>query len=165
MRDLTWLTVTKYLYHKWQRTCFVSRNDNPVLSWFVTDHRVCSNIYATGATSGTGTGYSFQSPEFTILFLVGFALLDLKFHCLSFLFWLLYCLSFDLRCLIIPLLSSNFCAKRRCSNAAKPVKCYTCIISQHSAPGRHFINLQPPTIWFTGILFPEKKIFEDDSCI
>jgi hypothetical protein len=60
----------------------------------VTDHRVCSNIYATGATSGTGTGYSFQSPEFTIRFLVGFALLDLKFHCLSFLFWLLYCLYF-----------------------------------------------------------------------
>jgi hypothetical protein len=38
---MTWLTVTQNLYQRWRRIC---RNHNPVLSSFMTYHRVCSNL-------------------------------------------------------------------------------------------------------------------------
>ena len=40
--------------------CSVSRNHNPVVSSFVTYHRVCNEDNTTGDTSGTGTA---QLPE------------------------------------------------------------------------------------------------------
>ena len=77
----------------------------------MTCRTVCNQSNATGATSGAGTVNPSVAPEFTPV-LVGFVLFDLKF-CRSlfvpllFFFYLLCCLSFDLRILITPLVSSN----------------------------------------------------------
>ena len=68
-----------------------------------------------GATGGTGTGYPSGTPEFTPTFLLGLMLLDLLCVCyvdrylilLYFFFQPLCCLSFDIRILITPLVSSN----------------------------------------------------------
>ena len=35
---MTWLTVTEYRCHKWQRICLVGRNHNTVLSSLITYH-------------------------------------------------------------------------------------------------------------------------------
>ena len=40
-------------------------------------HLVCNWSSTTGGTSGAGTDYPSGAPEFTPVFLVGFALLDL----------------------------------------------------------------------------------------
>jgi hypothetical protein len=71
----------------------------------------------TGATSGAGTAYPYGKPAFTRGFsgvcvtrslglIVMFC--RLLFVLLSFFFWPLYCLSFDVRILITPLVSSSF---------------------------------------------------------
>jgi hypothetical protein len=39
---MTGLTVTEYLCHKWPRICSIYGNHNPVLSSFMTYHRVCN---------------------------------------------------------------------------------------------------------------------------
>ena len=52
--------------------CSVRPNHKPVLSSFMTYHRLCSN---TGATSGAGTKNPSETPQFTPAFLVGFVLL------------------------------------------------------------------------------------------
>ena len=77
----------------------------PILSSFITYHRVCNEINTTGATSRAGTAYPSGAPEFTPVF-SGFPVtrslaLCVCFidHCLSFFFWPLCCLSFDLRIL------------------------------------------------------------------
>jgi hypothetical protein len=41
---MTWLTITEYLCNKWPWVCSVCRNNNPVLSPFMTYHRVCNKI-------------------------------------------------------------------------------------------------------------------------
>jgi hypothetical protein len=63
---------------------------------------------------GAGTAHSSGTPEFTpgfsgvrVVRSLVFCVVFFIDHCLS--FWSLYCLFFDLRLLIIPLLSSNFC--------------------------------------------------------
>ena len=40
----------------------------PVLSSFITYHRVCNKINTTGATSGAGTAYPSGAPEFISVF-------------------------------------------------------------------------------------------------
>ena len=40
----------------------------PVLSSFMTYHRVCNQINTTGVTSGTGTAHPYGVPEFTLGF-------------------------------------------------------------------------------------------------
>jgi hypothetical protein len=58
---MTCLTVTEYLCHKWQRICSVCRYHYPVLSSFMTYHRVCNKSNTTGVNSGAGTEFI---PEF-----------------------------------------------------------------------------------------------------
>jgi len=61
---MTWLTVTEYLCHKWPRIYSVCRNNNPVLSSFMTYHRVCDKIYTMGTTCGVGIAYPSGASEF-----------------------------------------------------------------------------------------------------
>ena len=44
---MTRLTATVYLCHKWLRVWSVCRKHNPVLSLFMTYHRVCNKSYTT----------------------------------------------------------------------------------------------------------------------
>ena len=114
---MTWLTVMEYLCHKWPRICFTSRKNFPVLSSFMTYHRVCNLINTTSATSGAGTAYHFGAPEFIPGFYWGSCYAIFRFICmfrrslfviLFFFFWSLCCLFFfDIRILITPLVSSN----------------------------------------------------------
>ena len=46
---MTWLNVTEYLCHKWPGIFPVCRNHNPVLSSFMTYHRMCNKNYTTGS--------------------------------------------------------------------------------------------------------------------
>ena len=62
---MTWLTAMEYLCHKWPRICFTCREHFPVVSSFMTYHRVCNEINTTGATGGAGTAYPSGAPEFT----------------------------------------------------------------------------------------------------
>ena len=55
--------LTEYLCHKWPLICFTCHKHFPVLSSFMTSHRVC-NLSNIGATSGTGTAYPSGTPEF-----------------------------------------------------------------------------------------------------
>jgi hypothetical protein len=52
---ITWLTATDYLCYKWPRICSTCRIHNPVLSTFMTYHRVSSKRNTTGATCETET--------------------------------------------------------------------------------------------------------------
>jgi hypothetical protein len=65
---MTWLTVAKYLCHKWQRICSVCRNHHPVLSSFMTFHRFCNRSNTTVVTSGAGTTYFSGARECTPVF-------------------------------------------------------------------------------------------------
>ena len=79
-------------------------------SSFMTYHRMFNKCNTTNATSGTGTAYPSRTSEFTS-FLVGFVLpvFSVQYcivHWLS--FWPVYCLSFEVRLLIISLVSLSF---------------------------------------------------------
>ena len=65
---MTWLTVMVYMCHKSPRICSTCREHFPVLSSFMTYHRVCNYINTTGATSGAGTACPSGAPEFTLGF-------------------------------------------------------------------------------------------------
>ena len=62
---MTWLTAMEYLCHKWPGICSTCGNHFPVLSSFMTYHRVCNKINTTGTTSGAGAAYPSTTPEFT----------------------------------------------------------------------------------------------------
>jgi hypothetical protein len=85
----------------------------PILSSFITYHRICNQIN-TSTTSGTGATYLSRAPEFTPVFsgvcVTRSLVLCVCFvdHCLSFCHFLpLCCPSFDLQILITPLVSWN----------------------------------------------------------
>ena len=96
---------------------FVWRNHNPVLSSFITYHPglLCDKSITTGVICGARTAYSSGAPEFTPC-LSGVRVARSFVFCVMFckswpfviFFWLLCCLSFDLRLSIISLVSSNF---------------------------------------------------------
>jgi hypothetical protein len=65
---MTWLTVMEYLCHKWPRIGSTYRKHTPVISLFMTYHRVCKKINTTGATSRAGTAYPSEVPEYTLGF-------------------------------------------------------------------------------------------------
>ena len=114
---MTWLTVMEYLCQKLPRICSTCRKHFPVLSSFMTYHRVCNWINTTRATGGTGTAYPSRAPECTPCFsgarVTRSLVLCVCFvdRCLSFLyffFWPLCCLYFfDIRILITLLVSPN----------------------------------------------------------
>ena len=62
---MTCLTVTKYRCHKWPRIYSTWRKHFPVLSSFMTYHRVYNYINTTGVTSGAATVNPSGEPEFT----------------------------------------------------------------------------------------------------
>jgi hypothetical protein len=126
----------EYLCRKWQRIWSTFCKHFPVVSSFMTYHRVCNYINTTGVTSGAGIVYTSGAPEFTL----GFSRVSVTRslvlcacfvdHCLSFCtfsfghyvvcssliygFWLhlwpLCCLFFfDIRILITPLISFCHC--------------------------------------------------------
>ena len=80
-------------------------------------YRVCNQINTTGVTSGAGTTYHSEAPEFTPGFQWGSCFSIFSFMCmfcrslfvhLYFFFWPLCCLLFfDIRILIAHLVSSN----------------------------------------------------------
>jgi hypothetical protein len=49
------------------RISSICRKHLPVLSSFMTYHRVCNQIDTTGATSGAGTTYPSRAPECTLI--------------------------------------------------------------------------------------------------
>ena len=91
------------------------RSDKQFL--LLTYHRVCNQINTTGVTSGAGTAYPSGAPEFIPGFQWDSCYSIFSFICmfcrslfvlLYFFFWPLYCLFFfDIRMLIVPLVSSN----------------------------------------------------------
>ena len=88
------------------------RKHFPVLSSFMTYHRICNQSSTLGATSGAGTAYPSGASEFTSGFQCGSCYLILfctsLFVLLCFFFRPLRCLFFfDIWILISPLLSSN----------------------------------------------------------
>ena len=66
---------------KWPRMCSFCRNHNPVLSSFMTYHRVCNNRNTTGATCGAGTAYPSRAREFTRSICWGWCWLIISFLC------------------------------------------------------------------------------------
>jgi len=58
-------TVTEYLCHKWPRICSTCRKHFPVLSSFITYHRVFNWSNTTGATSGAGIDHPSGAHDFT----------------------------------------------------------------------------------------------------
>ena len=96
---------------------YVPRKHFPVLSSFMSYHRICKQINTTGATNGAGTAYPSGEPVFTPRFQWGSCYPIFSFirmFCRSllvllyFFFWTLCCLFFfDIRILITPLVSSN----------------------------------------------------------
>jgi hypothetical protein len=89
-----------YLCHNWPRIRSVCRNINPVISSFLTYHRVCDKSSTTGATRGTGT--AFPSSEHGLTpFLSGihvaWSLVFSAMFCKSLFFHLSFVLSVILR--------------------------------------------------------------------
>ena len=81
----------------------------------MTDHRVCIKSKTTGATSGEGIAYPFESPEFTPVFgevcvdqsFVFYVVFCIYFIDCLFFFWSLHCVYFfDLRLQITPYISN-----------------------------------------------------------
>ena len=48
---MTWLTVAKYLCHKWPELCSVCRNQNSIMSSFVTTQLIFDRNNTRGATA------------------------------------------------------------------------------------------------------------------
>jgi hypothetical protein len=100
----------EYMRYKWPRICCTCRKHFPVLSSFMTYHRVCNYINKTGATSGAGTAYPSGAPEFTTGFSGVRATRSLDLcvcfvdRCLSFILWPLSCLSFTLSWFLITIM-------------------------------------------------------------
>jgi len=88
----------------------------PITIPFTTYHQICNKCSTTGVTRGEGTAYISGALKFThvcggdrvaqsLVFCIAFCIS--LFVVLSFFFWTLYYLSFALRLLITPLISSN----------------------------------------------------------
>ena len=104
--------------HYAKHICYTCRKHFPVLSSFMTYHRVCNQINTTGTISGTGTAYPSGTSEFTpgfqrdscqsifscmCVFCRSLCVLFCSFFC-----WPFCCLFyFDLHILITSLISSK----------------------------------------------------------
>ena len=65
---MTGLTAMEYMCHKGPRICSTCRKHFPVLSSFMTYHRVYNQINTTGATNEAGTAHPSGAPDFTPVF-------------------------------------------------------------------------------------------------
>jgi hypothetical protein len=81
----------------------------PVLSSFMTYHRICNQINTTSTTSGAGTVYLSRAPKFSPGFswvlcytIFSFMYMSCRSLCVLCSFLQLCCPSFDLRILITP---------------------------------------------------------------
>jgi len=68
----------KHMFMTAHSTSFVT-SQNPILSSFMTYHRICNKSNTTGATLGAGTAYPSVEPEFTPVFSVIRVSLSLNF--------------------------------------------------------------------------------------
>ena len=59
-----YLAFIEYMYYKWQRICSTCRNHFPDRSSCMIYHWVCNYIKTLDATSGAGTAYPFEAPDF-----------------------------------------------------------------------------------------------------
>jgi len=111
---MTWSSVMEYMCYIIIQVCSVCRNLNPAFphSWLVTAFvtSVIPQMHISEQELQTLPEHLGSHPLF-----VGFVFINLwgsvqcfKSHCLSFFFWPLYCLSFDLRLLFTSLISLNF---------------------------------------------------------
>ena len=93
------------------RICSVCCNNNAVFSSLMTYHRVCSNSIMTGLHVEHHLQILPREYEFTPVFngvhVAGCLVFCVMFYRPLFVLWSLFCLSFDLRNLITPFLSSN----------------------------------------------------------
>ena len=106
---MTCLNVTEYLCHKWPCICSVLCNHNPVVSSFMTYHRVCSKSKTTDQEryrytfpehTSSSRGFSGFRNARSLVFCVMFC--KSLFVLLSFFYWPLCCLFFDIWLLITP---------------------------------------------------------------
>ena len=74
---MTWLTVTEYLCHKWPHICSVCRNQNPVLSSFMTYH-ICVKRVTRWDSHVEREMLPFLEKLNSPTLCVGFMLLDLS---------------------------------------------------------------------------------------
>ena len=102
---MTCLTVTEHLCHKLPRISSVCRYHNPVLSSFMTYHRLCSKSYTMGAACGTGTAYPSGTHSFLCRVLL-IIVCPFVIFLLAIVLWVEF--FFELRILMIPLVSSIF---------------------------------------------------------
>jgi len=118
---MTWLNVVECLCHKWSRICSVWRNHNSVLSLFKTCHWICNKSKTMDVFRRTWVHPPFFSGvrvARSLVFCVVFVDYCLSFY--LFFFWPLHWLSFDLRLLITPLVSSNFSSINMLQHSAAP---------------------------------------------
>jgi hypothetical protein len=72
--------LLRSICHKWRREYFACRGHNPVISSFITHHRIFLNkSNTTGDTGWEGTAYLPGAPEFNPNILVRFFLCNLQF--------------------------------------------------------------------------------------
>ena len=112
---MTWLTVMEYLCHRWPRICSLVVNTSrsfPHL-WYITGFvtRLARRVPLVEQELLTSSEHLRSPPVFGGVRVTRSLVLYVCFvdSCLSFctFFWSLYCLSFDIRILITPLVSSN----------------------------------------------------------
>ena len=65
---MTWLAAMENLCLKWPRICSICRQHFPILSSFMTHHRICNQINTTSTTSGAGTTYLSRAPEWGLCY-------------------------------------------------------------------------------------------------
>ena len=91
---------------KWK--CSVCCSHSSVLSSCMTYHKILNKSYMTGVTSGAGTAYPSWVPEFTFRGSYCLILRGSLIVFLSFIFWPLHCLFFDLQLLMTLFVYSAF---------------------------------------------------------
>ena len=100
LQNIAHTTKDRVTRHKYPRVCSTCCKHFPVLSSFMTYHRVCDKINTTGATSGAGIANPSGAPEFTPGFKWDSCYSILSFMCMFCRsFFVLLSLFWSLRCL------------------------------------------------------------------
>ena len=91
--NMTWLTVTEYLCHKWPQICSICPEALPGVFLIHDLSRACNYSNTTGATSGAGTVYDSEALKFFFFFFFFFHLVDRK----TLGMWIVHLSSFELQ--------------------------------------------------------------------